>query len=126
MREPLPSFSPRSNHSAHERSISNCAEMNERVIHDNRDGVGEVEAAHARLDDRDAVAVLAPAAQELIAKPAGLASEDHEVSATIISLQVRSPGMDGKVLEARIAMGLLELGPSGVGAQINQRPVVQA
>jgi len=99
------------------------------LIEDDRHGVGEVEAAHARLENRNAISGVTPGGEEIRAKSFGLAAEDEEITTTILCFDVVFVAMSRKILEVcRVvrSMESIEVLPIGIGAQINEWPIIES
>jgi len=58
----------------------------QRFVEDDRNRVGEVEAAHARLEDRNAVGGVAAGREEIRAEALGLAAENQKIATAIFGL----------------------------------------
>src|SRR5580658_6804364 len=62
-------------------------------IHDNRHGVREIQAAHARLEDWNPIRAVNSLGYEIPAKARRLAAEEKKIAARITRIQVRRIGV---------------------------------
>src|SRR5665213_923013 len=105
------------------------ARLTKRLIENDRDGVGEVEAAYTSLEDRNAIGSIASRGEEFCPKPLGLAAKDQEIAAPVLGFQVSLLTVSREVFEVRRALRLMnhiEGIPVLMNAQIHIRPVVQS
>jgi|SRR5580698_6479790 hypothetical protein len=101
----------------------------QRLVKNDRHRIRKVEAAYAGLENRYAVGCVLPSGKEFRTEPFCFAAEDEEIPATKFRFDIVLMAVGGEILEVRGPFRLMEgieAIPILVGAQIDERPVVEA
>src|SRR5271156_117687 len=69
------------------------AGLAQRFIHHNRNRVGEIQAAHACLEDWNPISAVISLGQEIAAETFRLASEKEKVAALVMRVEIRRRGV---------------------------------
>src|SRR5260370_16811073 len=98
----------------------------QRLVQDDSDGRGEVEAAHSLAGDRDREDAAGMARQKLIRKDMGFAGEQENIAAPVANGRVAVAGPGAEAEETFSGQHRLELLNRGVPVQFHGVPVIDA